>query len=99
MNGIANVMRGEFVKGVFSTGALVLSASLVPEILRAQTSAPGASPQDAVLRPNVFVAIQSDETVSIVAARAEMRTRITTELPLVLADELDADWTKGSIQQ
>jgi hypothetical protein len=62
MNAIANVSRREFVKAVFSTGALVLSASLVPEILRAQTSAPGASAKDAVLRPNVFVAIQSDET-------------------------------------
>src|SRR5712675_2143276 len=97
MNAIANVSRREFVKGVFSTGALVLSASLVPEILRAQTSAPGASAKDVVLRPNMFVAIQSDETVSIVAARSEMGTGISTALPLVLADELDADWTKVKI--
>jgi isoquinoline 1-oxidoreductase beta subunit len=99
MNAIANVSRREFVKGICSTGALVLSASLVPEILRAQTSSPGASTKDAVLRPNVFVAIQSDDTVSIVAARSEMGTGISTALPLVLADELDADWTKVKIQQ
>ena len=99
MKAIANVSRREFVKAVFSTGALVLSASLVSEILRAQTSSSGASPKDAVLRPNVFVSIQSDDTVSIVAARSEMGTGITTALPLVLADELDADWTKVKIQQ
>ena len=99
MKAIANVSRREFVKGIFSTGALVLGASLVPEILRAQTSSPGASAKDAVLRPNVFVAIQSDETVSIVAARSEMGTGISTALPLVLADELDADWTKVKIHQ
>ena len=52
-----------------------------------------------MLRPNVFVAIQSDDTVSIVAARSEMGTGISTALPLVLADELDADWTKVKIHQ
>jgi len=97
MNAIANVSRREFVKGLFSTGALVLGASLVPEILRAQTSSPGT--KDNVLRPNVFVAIQSDGTVSIVAARSEMGTGITTALPSVLADELDADWNKVKIHQ
>ena len=65
MNAIVNVSRREFVKAVFSTGALVLSASLVPDILRAQTSAPGAISNNGVLRPNVFVAIESDDTLVI----------------------------------
>jgi len=99
LNSIANVSRREFVKAVFSTGALVLSASLVPDILRAQTSSPGARSKDGVLRPNVFVAIESDDTISIVAARSEMGTGISTALPSVLADELDADWTKVKIHQ
>ena len=99
MKAIANVSRRQFVKGIFSTGALVLSASLVPEILRAQTTSTGASVNDAVLWPSVFVAIQSDDTISIVAARSEMGTGISTALPLVVADELDADWTKVKIKQ
>jgi isoquinoline 1-oxidoreductase subunit beta len=99
MKAIANVSRREFVKGMFSTGALVLGASLVPEVLRAQTSSPGASVNDGVLRPNVFVAIQPDDTISIVAARSEMGTGISTALPLVLADELDANWTKVKVHQ
>jgi isoquinoline 1-oxidoreductase subunit beta len=99
MNSIANVSRREFVKAVFSTGALVLSASLVPDLLRAQTYSPGAKPKDAVLHPNVFVAIESDGTISIVAARSEMGTGISTALPSVLADELDADWNKVKIHQ
>jgi isoquinoline 1-oxidoreductase subunit beta len=99
MNSIANVSRREFVKAVFSAGALVLSASLVPDLLRAQTYSPGAKPKDAVLHPNVFVAIESDGTISIVAARSEMGTGISTALPSVLADELDADWAKVKIHQ
>ena len=99
MNSIANVSRREFIRGMFSTGALVLGASLAPKILWAGTSATATSANGAVLSPNVFVAIQSDDSISIVAARSEMGTGITTALPLVLADELDADWTKVKIQQ
>jgi isoquinoline 1-oxidoreductase beta subunit len=99
LNSIANVSRREFIRGMFSTGALVLGASLAPEILWARTSATAASANDAVLSPNVFVAIQSDDTISIVAARSEMGTGISTALPSVLADELDADWSKVKIHQ
>jgi isoquinoline 1-oxidoreductase beta subunit len=99
MNTISNVSRREFVKVIFSSGALVLGASLVPEVLLAQTSPSVTRAGGAVLQPNVFVAIQSDNTISIIAARSEMGTGITTALPLVLADELDADWTKVKIHQ
>jgi isoquinoline 1-oxidoreductase beta subunit len=99
MNAIANVSRREFIRGMFSTGALVLGASLMPESLWAQNSRPAASANGAVLSPNLFVAIQSDDTISIVAARSEMGTGISTSLPMVLADELDADWTKVKIHQ
>src|ERR1700675_846223 len=98
VNSIANVSRREFIRGMFSTGALVLGASLAPKILRAGTSPTAASANRAVLSPNVFVAIESDDTISIVAARSEMGTGISTALPSVLADELDADWTKVKIQ-
>jgi len=97
MNAIANVSRREFIRGMFSTGALVLGASLAPKILRAGTSSTATSTNDAMLSPNVFVAIQSDDTISIVAARSEMGTGISTALPSVLADELDADWSKVKI--
>src|SRR5262249_16215764 len=50
-------------------------------------------------QPNVFVAIESDGTVKIVAHRSEMGTGIRTSLPLVVADELDADWSRVKIEQ
>ncbi len=99
MNSIANVSRRDFIRGMFSTGALVLGGSLMPESLWAKTSRPVASANGAVLSPNVFVAIQSDNTISIVAARFQMGTGISTSLPMVLADELDAEWTKVKVHQ
>jgi isoquinoline 1-oxidoreductase beta subunit len=53
----------------------------------------------ATLHPNLFVGIQRDGTVYIVAHRSEMGTVIRTSLPLVLADELDADFKRVRIDQ
>jgi isoquinoline 1-oxidoreductase beta subunit len=66
-------------------------------------SAPLASGQNDIdqttLHPNLFVGIQKDGTVYILAHRSEMGTVIRTSLPLVLADELDADWKRVKIDQ
>src|SRR6478735_2080046 len=41
--------------------------------------------------PHVFVAIDKDGNVTIVTARSEMGTGIRTSLPMVIADEMEAD--------
>ena len=49
--------------------------------------------------PNVYLTINSDGSVTIVAHRQEMGTGIRTNLPLVIADELEADWSKVKLVQ
>lgn len=49
--------------------------------------------------PNVYLTIQPDGTVIIVAHRQEMGTGIRTGLPMIIADELEADWTKVKLVQ
>src|SRR5205807_4748323 len=49
--------------------------------------------------PNAFVSIDETGLVTIVASRSEMGTGIKTDLPLVLADELDADWNRVKVVQ
>src|SRR5205085_9756469 len=53
----------------------------------------------ASLDPGLWMAIASDGTVTIVAHRSEMGCGSRTALPLVVADELDADWTKVKLNQ
>ena len=88
--------RRGFLGTVFSAGALVFaggvanSATLEPEADTAGTSS---------WTPNVFVGLDTDGSVTIVAHRSEMGTGIRTTLPMVLADELGADWNRVRVQQ
>ena len=49
--------------------------------------------------PHVFVAIEPDGAVTIVTHRSEMGTGIRTSLPMVIADEMEADWSRVSLMQ
>ena len=53
----------------------------------------------AALHPSVYLGIDPDGTVHIVTHRSEMGTGIRTSLPMVAADELDADWARVKIVQ
>jgi isoquinoline 1-oxidoreductase beta subunit len=53
----------------------------------------------ATLHPSVFLGLNTDGTVFMVAHRSEMGTVIRSTLPLVVADELDADWKRVKIDQ
>ena len=100
MSSITNVSRRRFLKGLAGAGALVLGAYYVPKALRHPNSQPGRTEADrATLHPNAFVGIDTDGTVFIVAHRSEMGTAIRTTLPMVVADELDADWKRIEIDQ
>ncbi len=100
MTTIANCSRRGFLKGIVGSGALVLGARYLPTLLWAQGSLPVSTQADlATLHPSVFVGIDTDGTVHIVAHRSEMGTLIRTSLPLVVADELDADRNRVKIEQ
>ena len=100
MNSIRNVSRRGFVKGLLGTGALVIGVHYIPKLIGQRHEHPGETDADrATLHPNAFVGIDRDGTVHIVAHRSEMGTVIRTSLPLVVADELDADWARVKIDQ
>jgi isoquinoline 1-oxidoreductase subunit beta len=99
MNTLTNVSRRNFLQGVLSSGALVLSMRFVPERLWASEAVAGSSADEAVLHPSVYLGVNTDGTVYIVAHRSEMGTTSRTSLPLVLAEELDADWSRVKVQQ
>ena len=56
-------------------------------------------PNGIITNPHVFVSIDPDGTVTIVAHRSEMGTGARTSLPMVIADEMEADWARVKIVQ
>jgi isoquinoline 1-oxidoreductase beta subunit len=95
-----SLSRRQFLNGILSTGAFVVASRLIPEELHAQGGAVFNTKADtAALHPSVYLGIEPDGTVFIVTHRSEMGTGIRTSLPLVAADELDADWSKCRIEQ
>ena len=44
--------------------------------------------------PNAFVRIGTDERVTVIVNHSEMGQGVYTSLPMLLAEELDADWSK-----
>jgi len=48
--------------------------------------------------PNAWLRIGVDDSVLVVVDRSEMGQGVTTSLPMLLAEELEADWTKVRIE-
>src|SRR5580700_5542060 len=103
---IANVSRRDFLHGMLATSAFVLCArtsTLFAGV--AKNGAAGlsasaiASIEGAAFHPGVFVGIHTDGMVYIVAHRSEMGNGVRTSLPRILADELDADWSRVTVLQ
>ncbi len=99
MSAIENVSRRGFLKGLVAAGGLVLAVRFYPEITGHERAAGSNQADLAKFHPNVFLGINPDGTVYIVAHRSEMGTTSRTSLPLVVADELDADWKRVKIEQ
>src|SRR5690242_10227714 len=90
------VTRRGFLGTMVSAGALVLCARVLPaRAVEATTQTADGT----TWYPSVYVGIEPDGTVIIVAHRSEMGTGIRTALPMVAADELDADWQQVKIEQ
>jgi isoquinoline 1-oxidoreductase beta subunit len=96
--------RRDFLKGVLGAGAFVLGVSVIPEHLLASSagSFPGDPAGDmaaAAFQPSVYLAIGTDGTAYVVAHRSEMGNGVRTSLPRIVADELDADWSRVKVVQ
>ncbi|TWT10663.1 molybdopterin cofactor-binding domain-containing protein [Reyranella sp. CPCC 100927] len=99
---IENVSRRKLLQGAVALGGLVVAVRLLP-VNHAFAQAPkyGADgmPHGTVNDPKVFVSIDKDGTVAIVCSRSEMGQGVRTGVPLILADEMEADWTRVRIVQ
>lgn len=105
MSIVENVSRRRFlIGGAITAGGLVLGVRYAGLPFLGDASAADELPHNthvdhATFHPSVYLGIDPDGTVWIVAHRSEMGTTSRTTLPLVVVDELDADWKRVKIEQ
>ncbi len=96
-NKLFKVTRRDFVKiGALGSGGLLLG---IPLGCNQDKNTFLTGKPDAALSPNVYMTLMGTGEIQLIAHRSEMGTGIRTSLPLIMADEMDADWTKVKIVQ
>src|SRR5213083_1478642 len=92
MSGSTQITRRDFLETTGAAGAGLVIGFHLPAGRRfgAGSAAPFA--------PNAWLRIGADESVLVVVDRSEMGQGVTTTLPMLLAEELDADWSKIKIE-
>src|SRR5215469_4613382 len=97
MNAIENFSRRNFLRGSISAGALVLGARLLRRAAPRMDKEIGEGGE--AWHHSVYLAIDTGGSVVIVAHRSEMGQGVRTALPRVVAEELDADWQRVTVEQ
>ena len=86
------VDRRSFLRlATMAGGGLVLGYYLRPTG-RAEVAKTDAGTVDGVFIPNAFIRIAPDGSVTVYSARPEVGQGIKTSLPMIVAEELGADW-------
>src|SRR5438477_3001073 len=92
MSEILNLSRRDFVKtGAAAGGGLIIGLYL-PVGNRI------ANAQQKTFAPNAFIRIGTDESVTVIVNHSEMGQGVYTALPMLVAEELDADWSKVRVE-
>lgn len=56
------------------------------------------APPKPVYPPNAFIRIAADDSITIVVNKSEMGQGVYTSLPMLIAEELEADWSRISVE-
>ncbi len=89
---LSELPRRAFLK-LAGLGGLVIAVG--PGGSRRVEAAEGASAWE----PHVYVGVASDGTVTITCHRSEMGQGIRTTMPMIIADEMEADWSRCRVEQ
>ena len=85
--------RREFIKATFVAGTGLVVASYLPVQVRhahAKTSVYG----EGILKPNAWIRISEDDYVTVIVKHSELGQGITTASCMIVAEELEADWSR-----
>src|SRR3989441_711967 len=92
----SRIARRDFLKTTAAIGGGLWISAYVPELAaRPDSNAPASA---TVFAPNAFLRIAPDDTVTVISNHSEMGQGIYTSLPMLLNEELEADWSKIRVE-
>jgi isoquinoline 1-oxidoreductase subunit beta len=89
--------RGFLERSALAGGGLVI-AFVVPGARRVAHAQFAPAGDASAFAPNAFLRVASDDSVTVLLAHSEMGQGIWTTLPMLIAEELDADWSKMRVE-
>jgi isoquinoline 1-oxidoreductase beta subunit len=92
----ANLGRRHFLMGAAVVGAGLFVGFRVAE--RRGEGTAGAPPSAAAFKPNAFLRIGADDTITVLIGKSEMGQGVYTSLPMVLAEELDVNPARVKVE-
>jgi len=101
VSAVVNLSRRKFLRSTALAGGGLLLGVHLPELARKPER--GSAGREALAQeaggaatfaPNAFVRIGADESVTVFINHSEMGQGTFTALPMLVAEELEADWTK-----
>ena len=96
MRTLASLTRREFLTVTATSGAGLIIGMYLPAAARADLKA--ADPPSP-FAPNAWLRIDPSGTVTVTVAKSEMGQGVLTSLPMIVAEELDADWSHMRYEQ
>jgi len=95
---VQNESRREFLRDSAAlVGGLVIGFYLHSKSGRAY-AADAQAPAKPVYPPNAFIRIAPDNSITIIVNKSEMGQGVYTSLPMLVAEELEADWSRIRIE-
>jgi isoquinoline 1-oxidoreductase subunit beta len=98
MNDLASPTRRGFLAAGGATTALVIGFTL-PETAHAKLGTNAANASASAFAPNAWLRITPDNKVTVICGSSEMGQGVHTAIPMMMAEELDADWNTVSVVQ
>ena len=92
-----DMSRREFIKTSAELGAGLILAFYLPTGIGAENKL-ATNTDVAPFKPNAFIRIGTDNSVTIICKHLEMGQGVYTGLPTVIAEELDADWSQIKVE-
>ena len=91
--------RRKFIKDTAALAGGLVIGFYLPKGGRAYAAEEAPKPgKKKIYPPNAFIRIDPDDSITIIVNKSEMGQGVYTSLPMMIAEELEADWSRISVE-